>query len=181
MWLLSRRPGWADVFHAGSNYGFVDGALGLITVAFLVEVPQGGAPPLLRTTTLLDALVRLAVSLAIRVLPGIPDTPITFTLFFDLLGAYAAGLAIVAVVSWLIGFTRWKRGRSTWRPGTGELFDPLAVVGVIVLAGVVYGAINSPPATPMALRTTAATLCAAFAITFLISAIGAARTNRIPR
>lgn len=180
-WLLSRRPGWTDVFHTGSSYGFIDGTLGLIAVAFLLEMPPDGAPPLLRTTTLLDALVRLAVSIAIRTLPGIPDTPITVMLFFSLLGAYAAGLSIVAIVAWLVGFTRWKRGRSTWRPGTGELFDPLAVVGVIVLVGVAYAAINSPPATPMALRATAAALCAAFAVTFLVSAIGAVRTNWIPR
>jgi hypothetical protein len=178
IWLLTQHPRWADVFAVGSTYGFVDGALGLVTVVLLLPRTPDGAPPLLRVTTLLDALVRLGVSVAIRALPGIPDTPITIMLFFATLAAYALGLGVVAIVVWLIGHARWRKGSSTWRPGTGELFDPLAVAGVLVLGVVAYSLHFGPAASVERLRSDAMWISGGFAFAFLVAAAGAVRTNR---
>lgn len=179
IWLLTQHPRWVDVFRVGSTYGFVDGALGIVTVALLLPRTPSGAPPLLRATTLLDALVRLAVSVAIRALPGIPDTPITIMLFFGTLGAYAASLGVVAVAVWMVGHARWRKGSSTWRPGTGELFDPLAVAGLVALGVVAYAIFVGPPVTAETLRADAACVSAGFALAFLVAAAGAVRRRRV--
>ena len=180
-WLLAQHPRWADVFRVGSTYGLVDGALGLVTVVLLLPRTPSGSPPMLRVTTLLDALVRLAVSFAIRALPGIPDTPITTLLFFSALAAYALGLGVVAVLVWLVGHARWRKGSSTRRPGTGELFDPLAVAGVLVLGVVAYSLHFGPPASVQRLRSDAVWISSGFAIAFFVAAAGAVRTNRTRR
>lgn len=181
IWLLTQHPRWADVFRVGSTYGLVDGTLGLVTVMLLLRRTPSGAPPLLRVTTLLDALVRLAVSIAIRTLPGIPDSPLTIMLFFAALGAYALSLGIVAVAVWLVGHARWRKDSSTWRPGTGELFDPLAVMGLLVLGVVAYSLVAGPPASVERLRADAMWISAGFALAFLVSAAGALRTSRMRR
>jgi hypothetical protein len=181
IWLLTQHPRWAEVFQVGSTYGLVDGMLGLTTVVLLLPRAPSGAPPLLRVTTLLDALVRVAVSLAIRALPGIPDTPITIMLFFGALGVYAISLGIVAVTVWLVGHARWRKGSSTWRPGTGELFDPLAVAGLLVLGVVAYSLVAGPPVSVERLRGDAMWISTGFTIAFLVSAAGAVRASHATR
>lgn len=177
IWLMTQHPHWADVFRVGSSFGLVDGALGLVTVLLFLPRAPSGSPPLLRLTTLLDALVRIAVGLAIRALPGIPDTPITIMLLFAALGAYAVSLGVFAVAVWLVGHARWRKGSSTWRPGTGELFDPLAVAGLLALGVVAYSLFAGPPASVERLRTDAIWISGGFAIAFLVSAAGALRAS----
>lgn len=179
IWLLTQHPAWTEIFRAGSMYGLVDGGLGLVSVALLLPRTPTGSPPLLRVTTLFDAIVRLAVALSIRAFPGIPDTPITVMLFFSLLVAYAASLGVISTTMWLVAHAHWKKGSRAWRPGTGELFDPFAIAGVATLAAIGYAVRFGPPASDESLGFDAAVVCAVFGVAFLVSAAGALRRARI--
>jgi hypothetical protein len=177
VWVLTRHPGWTDIFDTGALYGLVDGTLGLVTVALLMRLAVGGAPRLLATMTFIDAVGRLVAGIALRLFPGIPVVLVTAVPFFVALGAVVAGLGVVAMAVWLVARLRAGRG---WSLDTDALFDPLAVAALVSF-GVGYALFTKPPATSTALRAFAVAVSATLALVFFIASLGAVAHRRSMR
>lgn len=176
-WVLTRHPGWTEIFDTGALYGLVDGTLGLLTFALLMRLAPAGAPRLLATMTFADAVGRLVAGVALRTLPGIPVVLVTTVSFFSAIGAVVAGLGVVAMFAWLIA--RVRGGRS-WSMDTDALFDPLAAAALVSFV-VGYALFMHPPATAAALRTFAIAVSGTLAVVFLVASVGAIAHRRAMR
>lgn len=179
LWLLARASVWIDIFQAGAVYALADGALGLMTVVLLVRHKPIGAPPLLVSMTLADAVLRFGAGVAIRALPGIPYFSLTIVLFFGALGAWAASTGLIAMLAWFVAHEREKDAGRRSRSRTHALFDPLAAAGLIAFMLAVYALVVGPPSTAEALRIAAGAASGALALVFLIAAFGAAGRRRL--
>lgn len=173
-WLIARRPGWVDVFDAGSLYGIADGTLGLITVVLIVSLTPRGLLRFLAAITCVDAIGRLGAGLALRLFPGIPHLPVTVVPFFAAIGAGVAGLGLIGITEWLVARMRDRRD---WQPTADALFDPLAAAALVSFA-VGFVLFADPPATVAALRTLAASASGALALVLLAASVGAVANRR---
>lgn len=177
VWLLWSAASWSGVFRGGAYYLLVDGTLGLVIVALLAKHGPSRAPPLLRSLTFADSSLRLALGSTLLAFPGIAEIPMTIVWLFGILGASAAVAGVTAVTGWVVARISDRRAGRRWTSNTHELFDPLAAAGVIAVAATLCALAFGPPATAGALRISAASITAAFAIVFSISSFGAARTS----
>lgn len=173
-WLLTRHPGWTDIFRGGAYYGLADGGLGLIMATLLVRHRPIAAPPLLVALTLVDAFMRIAAGLAVLQFPGIPYFPITVVLLFCALGVWAATAGLTAMVAWYVAHERHRHAVGGKPSRVHAIFDPLSVTGVIALVAAVSAFIAGPPATAASLRFVAGITSSALALAFLGGAVGAA-------
>jgi hypothetical protein len=173
LWLITLEPGWFDIFRIGSMYALADGALGFLSVLLLAPGSPVGSPPLLQVTTFADALLRISAGVALRLLPGIPDFPVTEVAFFGAIGACAAFLGLIALVSWLVRAFHHSRGPQAEYVSAHALFDPLAITGLLALMLGLYTFVSGPPSTVDGLRVAAACWSAALGLAFLIAAVGA--------
>jgi hypothetical protein len=177
LWLLARESVWNDIFLGGAVYAIVDGALGLTTSVLFIRHEAIGAPPMLVSIVLTDAVLRVSAGLAILAFPGISDFPITIVLFFGALGAWAAIAGVIAIEAWFLTRER-KNGSSTQRRSrTHALFDPLAAAGLLAGMLAVYALIVGPPASAEALRVAGGAASGALGLVFLVAAfsVGADR------
>lgn len=173
-WLMAYRPGWADIFQTGSIYAIVDGVAGLITVVLIMSLAPRGLLRFLAAVTCVDAIGRIAIGVALRVLPGLPHVPMTIVPFFAALGAGIAGLGLIGITEWLVVRAR---GRRDWSTDAELLFDPLAAAALVsFLIGFLL--FTNPPATVGTLRVVAATGSGALALVFLTASLGAFANRR---
>ncbi|MEX2180337.1 MAG: hypothetical protein WD801_16600 [Gemmatimonadaceae bacterium] len=178
VWLFTRDPSWIETFQAGTVYGLVDGALGVLTGILLGRRRPVGAPPLLIAMVMMDAILRISAALAIRAFPGIPDFPITIVLFFGALGAWALIAGAAAMVAWFVAHEvhRDVAGRAYSR--IRALFDPLSVAGVVAFVVAVYALVLGPPAGAADLRSTVIAVTGALTLVFLAASFSAATLGR---
>jgi hypothetical protein len=169
VWLLTSQPDWVDIFRIGSSYALVDGVLGLAAAALVAPLARSGAPRLLGTMTLLDALGRLALGIALRMLPGLAALPMTVVPLFGAVGLSAASLGLIAMTAWVVARVR---GGHSWSIDADELFDPLAAAALIsfVIGATLF---VSPPSSATALRVLATSASAGLTIVFLVASVGA--------
>ena len=180
-WLLRRLPDWDGVFRGGAYYAIADGLFGLLTLAMVVKHTPEHAPPVLRSLTFADAMLRLSAGAALLAFPGIPDLPMTIVWFFGAIGVCAAAFGVVAMIGWVVERISDRRAGKPWNAGTHELFDPLAAGGVVVVAAAACVVAFGPPSTTEGLRVFAAAIAAAFAVVFAIASLGAATTKESAR
>jgi hypothetical protein len=173
-WLIVGRPEWTRIFEIGALCGLADGSLGLLTVSLIVPVAPAGSPRFLAAMTFVDAMGRLATSVALLAFPGIPYFFVTLGPLFGLVGVCTAAVGLVAMTVWTVA--RVRAGR-TWRIDDDELFDPLAFAGVVSLV-VGYFLFLDPPATAGALQAMGAGVGGTLAAAFLMAAAGAARHRK---
>jgi hypothetical protein len=174
VWMLTRRPGWTDVFDAGSIYAITDGIIGLLAVALIVSLTPGGLLRFLAAITCVDAIGRLAAGIALRAFPGIPHVPMTIVPFFAALGAGVAGLGVIGMTAWLVARAHSHR---SWSKTADVLFDPLAAAALVSF-GVGLVLFTDPPATVNMLRVVAASASGALALVFLTASFGAIALRR---
>jgi hypothetical protein len=168
-WIFARRPGWTDVFQAGSIYAITDGIVGLITVVLIVSLTPGGLLRFLAAITCVDAIGRLTAGIALRAFPGMPHVPMTIVPFFAALGAAVAGLGMIGMTAWLVARAR---GRGSWSKDSDVLFDPLAAAALVSF-GVGLVLFTDPPTTVATLRVVASAASGALTLVFLAASFGA--------
>ena len=169
IWLLTHGTIWSQVFDAGSVYSLIDGALGLVTAPLLSRRQPVGAPPILVAIVVTDAVIRIAIGLAIRVFPGLAMTPITIVLFFGALGVWAATAGAIAIAAWILGHEHHRRGKKRTR--VHALFDPLSAAGLVALALALYALTLGPPATARSLRIAGAVVSGTLTVVLLAALV----------
>jgi hypothetical protein len=174
IWVVTRRPEWTRIFDVGALYGFVDGAIALITVALLARFVRGGAPQLLAAMTFADGVGRVATSAALLAFPGMSTGLITTLSLFGAVGASVGTLGVIAMTVWLIARLR---ARPSWRVATNALFDPLAAAALVSFM-FAYTLFLNPPATSDALRTIAVSVSGVLASVFFLASWGAVHAGR---
>jgi hypothetical protein len=167
-WLTASAPGWSDVFRGIATYALIDAGLALLTAALFAAARYRGGPLELVVTTFVDAIVRLALGTALLVFPAIAELPMTAVPLFSVVGATAALLGGIGILSWAIAHRRRRREHSV---AYEALFDPIPV---IALVSIVIGArlIIDPPTSASQLRALVAIGGIAVAIGFAIASTG---------
>jgi len=167
-WLTLRAPGWRDIFRGVALYALLDGGLALLTAAVFVAARYRGGPVALVATTLVDATVRLGLGLALLTLPAIAEVPMTVVPLFTVVGASAAVLGAIGILSWAVAHHRREREHSV---AYEALFDPIPV---IALVSIVIGArlTIDPPTSAVQLRPLVAAGGIGVAVGFAIAAAG---------
>jgi hypothetical protein len=182
-WLIVRAPDWRDVFRGIALYALLDGGLALLTAALFAAARYRGGPVGLVVTTLVDAIVRLCLGLALLTLPTIADVPMTVVPLFAVVGATAALLGAIGILSWAVAHHRREREHSV---AYEAFFDPIPAVALV---SIVIGArlAIDPPTSAAQLRPLVAAGGVGVAIGFAIAAAGSlmeglrARASRYPR
>ena len=95
-----------------------------------------------------DAIVRVCLGITIIELPAIAELPMTSVALFGVVGATAAFLGGIAILSWAVAHHRRRREHSI---AYEALFDPIPVIALVCI---VVGArlIIDPPAAAEQLR-----------------------------
>ncbi len=167
-WLTVRAPAWGDVFRGIALYALLDGGLALVTAALFAAARYRGGPVELVVTTLVDAIVRLGLGLALLTLPTIADVPMTVVPLFAVVGATAVLLGAIGILSWAAAHHRREREHSV---AYEAFFDPIPVIAVV---SIVIGArlAIDPPTSAAQLRPLAAIGGIGVAIGFAIAGVG---------
>jgi len=167
-WLTIRAPGWRDIFHGVALYALLDGGFALLTAALFAAARYRGGPVELVVTTLVDAIVRLGLGFALLTLPTIADVPMTVVPLFAVVGATAALLGAIGILSWAVAHHRRQREHSV---AYEAFFDPIPV---IALVSIVIGArlAVDPPTSAAQLRPLVAGGGIGVAIGFAIAGVG---------
>ena len=176
-WLTVRAPGWRDVFRGIALYALLDGGLALLTAVLFAAARYRGGPVALVVTTLVDAIVRISLGCALLTLPAIADVPMTVVPLFGVVGATAALLGAIGIVSWAVAHRRRQREHSV---AYEAFFDPIPV---IALVSIVIGArlAIDPPASAAQLRPLVAAGGIGVAIGFALAALGSLMEGLRPR
>jgi hypothetical protein len=167
-WLIVRTPGWDETFHGIAKYALADSALAFITaVLFGVSRYRGGPVELVVTATV-DGIVRLSLGAAILLLPTIAQVPMTVVPLFGVVGATAALLGGLAILSWAVAHHRRQREHSVIYEA---FFDPIPVVALVCI---VIGAMlaTDPPSSAAQLRPLVSAGGIAVAVGFAIAGAG---------
>jgi len=167
-WLTIRAPGWRDIFRGVALYALLDGGFALLTAALFAAARYRGGPVELVVTTLVDAIVRLGLGFALLTLPTIADVPMTVVPLFAVVGATAALLGAIGILSWAVAHHRRQREHSV---AYEAFFDPIPV---IALVSIVIGArlAVDPPTSAAQLRPLVAAGGIGVAIGFAIAGVG---------
>ena len=167
-WLTVGAPGWRDVFHGVAVYALLDGGFALLTAALFAAARYRGGPVALVVTTLVDAIIRISLGLALLTRPAIAEVPITVVPLFGVVGATAALLGAIAILSWAVAHHRRQREHSV---AYEAFFDPIPV---IALVSVVIGArlAVDPPTSADQLRALVTAGGVGVAIGFAVAAAG---------
>lgn len=173
-WLLRDVPGWTDIFWLGSAFGLIDGCLGVFAGVLMTRSPVS-APPRLVAMVLTDGLMRVSAGLAIRLFPGVIDIPIVLVLFFGALGTWAAIAAAAALGALFVSHAHHHPGAGAGGRPVHALFDPLAGAGLVALGLAAFAFVAGPPATAAKLRSTAAIVCGAMTIIFIVATASTTR------
>jgi hypothetical protein len=182
-WLTVHAPGWRDIFRGVALYALFDGGLGLLTAGLFAAARYRDGPAKLVVTTLVDALIRLCLGLALFKLPAIAELPMTVLPFFAVVGATAALLGAIGILSWALAHHRRQREHSV---AYEAFFDPIPVIAVV---SIVIGArlAFDPPTSAAQLRPLVAAGGIGVAIGFAVAAAGSlmeglrARPSQYPR
>ena len=176
-WLTVRVPDWRDIFHGIALYALLDGGFALLTAALFAAARYRGGPVELVVTTLVDAIVRISLGLALLTLPTIAEVPMTVVPLFGVVGATAALLGVIGIFSWAVAHHRRQREHSV---AYEAFFDPIPV---IALVSIVIGArlAIDPPASAAQLRPLVAAGGIGVAVGFAIAAAGSLMEGLRPR
>jgi len=167
-WLVVRAPSWSDTFRGIALYALLDGGFALLTAAMFAAARYRGGPVELVATTVVDAIVRLCLGLALLTLPAIAEVPMTVVPLFAVVGAIAALLGAIGILSWAMAHHRREREHSV---AYEAFFDPIPV---IALVSIVIGArlAVDPPTSAAQLRPLVAAGGIGVAIGFAIAGVG---------
>jgi len=167
-WLTLRAPGWRDIFRGVALYALLDGGLALLTAVMFAAAHYRGGPVELVATTVVDAIVRLCLGFALLTLPAIAEVPMTVVPLFTVVGASAALLGAIGILSWAVAHLHREREHSV---AYEAFFDPIPV---IALVSIVIGArlALDPPSSAAQLRPLVAAGGIGVAIGFAIAAAG---------
>ena len=176
-WLTVRAPGWRDVVHGIALYALLDGGFALLTAALFAASRYRGGPVALVVTTLVDAIIRISLGLALLTRPAIAEVPMTVVPLFGVIGATAALLGVIGILSWAVAHHRRQREHSI---AYEALFDP---VPIIALVSVVIGALLAidPPTSASQLRALVTAGGVGVAIGFAVAAAGSLMEGLRPR
>ena len=176
-WLWSTTPGWSDFFSGAARYLVMDGTLAMVaTIVLALNVLD--VPALLTGATAADGVARVAAGVAIWMLPGLPDFPVTAVAFSGVVGGWAACLATAAI---LVRVSVWRARHHAHRStplAIHEELDPLVIAGVAALGLVAYAFVNGPPVTAADYRAFGMLWTSVLAVAFTIAAFGVKGTIR---
>jgi hypothetical protein len=167
-WLSVGAPGWSDIFRGVAWYALFDGGLALLTATIFAAARYRGGPLMLVATTLVDATARLGLGCALLRRPAIAEVPMTVVPLFGIVGATAALLGVIGIISWAVAHHRREREHSV---AYEAFFDPIPI---IALVSIVIGSrlALDPPTSAAQLRTLVAAGGIGVAIGFAIAAGG---------
>lgn len=171
-WLVSHTPGWTRIFDAAATYALVDGGLAVLMAMQIARHAPAGGSPLLLWIAVSDAILLLGAGLMIRVFPGVSGFPITMTLFYAVVGLWAATLGAVAIG---VSFFRIEHDRHESRSRRlrdHELFDPIAGAGVVAVGFAIYAFVSGPPTDGPSLLRVSTMGASILAGVFLLGSIG---------
>ena len=139
-----------------------------MTGALLAVARYRGGPVALVAMSFVDAIVRVCLGVTIIKLPAIAELPMTIVTLFGVVGATAAFLGGVAILSWAVAHHRRRREHSI---AYEALFDPIPVIALVCI---VLGTrlIVDPPAAAEQLRPLVAAGGVGVAIGFAIASVG---------
>jgi len=167
-WLTARAPGWRESFRGIAVYALLDGGLALLTAALFAAARYRGGPVELVASTIVDAIVRVGLGLALLILPAIAEIPMTVVPLFSVVGGTAALLGAIGILSWAAAHSRRRREHSV---AYEALFDPIPI---IALVSIIIGArlITNPPTSALQLRPLVAAGGIGVAVGFAIAGVG---------
>ena len=166
--LTVNAPGWRAAFRGIAWYALLDGGFAMLTAALFAATRYRGGPVALVVTALVDAIVRISLALALLTLPAILDLPMTVVPLFGVVGATAALLGAIGILSWAVAHHRRQREHSV---AYEAFFDPIPVIALVSLVIGARLAID-PPGTAPQLRPLVAAGGIGVAIGFAVAGVG---------
>jgi hypothetical protein len=171
-WLVTRVPGWTKIFEAAAVYAFVEGGLAVLMAMQIARHAPLGGSPLLLWITVSDAILLLGAAIVLRVFPGVSGFPITMTLFYAVVGLWAATLGAVAIGVSVIRIERDRHASRTRRLRDHELFDPIAGAGLVAAGFAIYAFVSGPPTDGPSLLRVSTLGASILAAVFVVASIG---------